>query len=177
MVWFAAAGAINGINNSVFSVFNACGESRVSATQTWMRVAIYVPAVIWAATTGVLMNFAVARLVVSVLLSPTFFIRLRKVIPVTWGQLGGAVWRPSCASTIMIIAMLSIDFHAIAANVFVRLPIEGAVGAAVFTAAQLCLWFIAGTPPGAESALIGMLKDRLRRNRSAESQTTSQRIA
>jgi O-antigen/teichoic acid export membrane protein len=177
MVWFAAAGAINGINNTVFSVFNACGESRLSATQTWMRVVVYLPVVVWAASTGELANFAIARLAVSALLSPTFFIRLRRVIPVTWGQLGAAVWRPFCASAIMIIAMLSTDFHALTSNVFVRLPLEAAVGGTIFIASLLSLWFIAGAPSGAESALIGLLRDRLRRNRPTGNQTSSKRTA
>ncbi len=157
LIWFAAAGAVSGVCNTVFSVFNAVGESRISAMQTWLRVAAYLPAVAWAASTGVLENFAIARLCVAVILIPTFFIRLRRVIPVTYGQLLGALWRPAAAAAVMALTLTVAELPSHVANIPLRLFAEVATGGLAFIAAQFGLWKVAGSPVGLESAIVGLL--------------------
>jgi len=154
LVWFAAAGAVTGISNTVYAVFNAVGQSRHSAKQTWLRVCAYLPAVAWAASTGVLMNFAIARFVVGVILAPTFFFRLRRVIPITVKQLAVAMWRPVLAAVAMAVVLIAIDFPAHIAITSLRLFTEVAVGGVTYIFTQLMLWKIAGSPAGIEAAVL-----------------------
>jgi lipopolysaccharide exporter len=154
LVWFAAAGAVTGVSNTVYAVFNAVGESKHSAKQTWMRVAAYLPAVAWAASTGQLRNFAIARFGVALILAPTYFWRLRRVIPITLGQLAGTLWRPALASALMVGAFAVIDFPAHIAHIALRLFSEVATGAVIFIATQLGLWKVAGSPLSIESAVL-----------------------
>ena len=67
-------------------------------------------AMAWAASTGSLVNFAAARCAVSVLLLPTYFMRLQKVLPVPRGLFWRAIWRPPCAAMIMGITVHFADF-------------------------------------------------------------------
>jgi O-antigen/teichoic acid export membrane protein len=153
LCWFAAAGAITGISNTVFAVFNAVGGTRLSATQTWLRVGAYVPVTAWAAYTGTLANFVIARFAVSVILAPTFFLQLRRIIPVTWGQLAGSLWRPLTASVAMWAWLTFVDFPTLVGNVSLRLGMEVITGAAVFLCTQLAVWKLAGAPAGIEAVV------------------------
>jgi O-antigen/teichoic acid export membrane protein len=162
-VVFAIAGAVNGISNTVFAVINATGESRSAAIQGWMRVLACLPAMLWAASTGVLMNFALARLTMSFLLMPTYFVRLRTVIPIGFADLMRAVWRPLTAAGVMALALTAAAFNTHIDNVFLRLPAECAFGAAIFIATQLVLWRAARRPSGIESWLVMTATDALRR--------------
>ena len=160
---FAVSGAINGINNTVFAVYNASGESRSAAVQGWMRVLACLPAMLWAASTGVLINFALARLAMSVLLAPTYFLRLRRVIPITPAHIARACWRPLAAAGVMGVALTAAHFSGLIGNVFLRLPLESAFGAAVFIATQLALWRASGRPTGIEAWLVTTARHYLRR--------------
>ncbi len=163
VAWFAIAAGINGICNTVFPVLNAAGESRLSAIQTWMRVALYVPCMIWAATAGALIYFAMAKLAVAILLIPTFFIRLRQILPVTWLQLARAVWRPPVAAAAMAVAVKAFEQSAHSPDMpFLRLLACTMVGAAVFVATQLALWAIAGAPAGLERTLVRTARSAMR---------------
>jgi O-antigen/teichoic acid export membrane protein len=155
VVWFAIAAGINGICNTVFPVLNAAGESRLSAIQTWMRVALYVPCMIWAAGAGSLIYFAMAKLAVAILLIPTFFIRLRQILPVTWLEIARAVWRPPVAAAVMAFAVEAFDKSVLTTEVpFLRLVACAVVGTAVFVATQLALWAMTGAPAGIERTLV-----------------------
>jgi len=157
LIWFAAAGAVTGISNTVYAVFNAVGQSQMSAKQTWLRVCAYLPAIAWAASTGVLKNFAIARFAVSVLLAPTFFLRLRRVIPITAAQLAGAAWRPVLASGAMAAALSAVDFPAHVTLLPLRLLSEVALGGVIYISTQLILWKAACSPVGVESAAVGFM--------------------
>ena len=163
VVWFALAAGINGICNTVFPVLNAAGETRLSAIQTWMRVALYVPCMLWAATAGSLVYFAMAKLAVAVVLIPTFFVRLRQIVPVTWSELGHSVWRPPLAAAVMAVAVKALDQSVLTTDVaFLRLGACAMVGAAVFIATQLSLWAVAGAPAGFERILLRTARGALR---------------
>jgi len=156
LVWFAAAGAVTGVCNTVYAVFNVVGKTRLSAKQTWLRVAALVPAVAWAASTGELRNFAIARFVVAVVLAPTFFFRLSRIIPITVGQLAAAIWRPVLSAVVMAVALTVIDFPAHVSAVSLRLMCEVATGGAVYVVTQLCLWKLVGSPISVESAVLNL---------------------
>jgi len=163
LIWFAAAGAVNGINNTVYAVFNASRLTRHSAIQTWLRVAAYIPALIWAASTGVLVNFAIARFAVSVLLVPTFFMRLSRIIPIKFSHLSSAMWRPMIAAASMAAVVLSIEFPDGTLHPFFGLILKIAVGGAVYVTTQLALWKIAGSPDGIEAMALQIARGAFRR--------------
>jgi len=163
LMWFAAAGAVSGISNTVYAVFNARGQSRHSAKQTWLRVLVYAPAVWWAASTGVLLNFAIVRLVVGLVLMPTFFLRLKSVIPITLLQLVAAAWRPLAAAAIMAGTIILADFSEQLSSPLFRLICTVALGGGVFVAAQVGLWKLAGGRPGLEKDLLALCRMRFRR--------------
>lgn len=163
IIWFAPAAAITGVCNTVFPVMNAAGESRLSAIQTWLRVFFFVPSMIWAASTGVLVNFAIAKLVVSIVLIPTFFARLRKILPISWRDMISATWRPVVAAAIMALAVLALDdtVSSVAIPVL-RLSANVMVGASVFVASQMALWAVTGGPEGLERSLLHAMRRALR---------------
>jgi PST family polysaccharide transporter len=147
---FALAAAVIGVCNSVYPVLNAVGESRQTAVQTWLRVVCYLPAMYWAATTAHLENFALARLGVAVLLVPTIFIRLKKVVPVSWLDLVKQCWRAPLAALVMAVALNALALDDVIAIGILRLLVEILIGAAVFTTVAIALWAVAGRPEGVE---------------------------
>ncbi|MDX2222415.1 MAG: lipopolysaccharide biosynthesis protein [Rhodospirillaceae bacterium] len=147
---FALAAAVIGVCNSVYPILNAVGESRQTAVQTWLRVVCYLPAMYWAATTAQLENFALARLGVSIVLVPTFFIRLRGVVPVAWLDLIKQCWRGPLAALAMAAALDSIAFGDVITISGVRLLVEVLIGATVFVATVIALWALAGRPDSVE---------------------------
>jgi lipopolysaccharide exporter len=162
VAWFAIEASIVGICNSVFPVLNAAGESRRSAIQTWIRVALYVPALVWAASTAVLLNFAIAKVAASILLAPSFFIRLRQVIPIPWSMLLGTVWRPAIAALAMTAAVItSRDLVLQIDSAGIRLLADVVIGASVFVTAQLALWLACGRPEGVENSTLKLMRQAL----------------
>jgi lipopolysaccharide exporter len=155
MVWFATAAAVTGTCNTVYAVFSAAGQSRFSAIQTWLRVLAYLPAMAWAASTAVLVNFAIARFAVAIFMAPTYFFRLKRVIPITMLQLATVMWRPLLAAAAMAGALLAADLPAHIDTLVLRLPAEVFVGGVVFIAVQMGLWRVAGRPAGIECAALG----------------------
>jgi len=168
LVWFAAAGAVTGVSNTIYAVFNAVGQSQLSAQQTWLRVCAYLPAIAWAASTGVLKNFAIARFAVSLILMPLFFFRLRRVIPITAGQLVGAMWRPLLAALAMAAGLTAIDFPAHISIVPLRLVSEVTAGGIIYMLTQLTLWKIAGSPPGFEAAILRVFRRKSVETKAAD---------
>lgn len=160
MALFAVAAAVIGVSDTVFSVVSALGHSRLAAIQTWMRVLLYLPAMAWAATTHDLKNFAIAKLAVAVAITPAYFTALRRVLPMTWADLGRAVWRPICAAVVMaaVVGMLP---WAELESALLRLIAMSAMGALVFVATQLALWRLSGQPDGLEAGLLRSLSARL----------------
>lgn len=163
--WFAMAAAVAALGNTVFAVLNAAGESRSSAIQSWTRTVCYAPAMFWAAGTHVLVNFAIAKLIVAVVLLPTFFMRLRKVVPIRWAELVAAIWRPPVAAVAMSSVVLVMDvILPTSTNPFLHLPLEVFVGASTFIGTLGVLWLTAGRPDGLERDLWGWIASSLRRS-------------
>jgi hypothetical protein len=64
-----------------------------------------------------------------------------------------ALWRPVVATAAMYLALVSI--HSIDLDVpFVRLGLQIALGAVVYSATLLILWVASGRPPGPEALIV-----------------------
>jgi hypothetical protein len=91
----------------------------------------------------------------AVLVLPVVAFSLRYAIPVTMREVALALWRPVVAAAVMALAVRFV--HPEAVPPIVRLGLDVAVGAAVFIAVQLGVWWSSGKPQGPERAILGLL--------------------
>ena len=77
-------------------------------------------------------------------------------------ELALAVWRVPLASALMALTV-EVMTDAVTLRLGVLLASEVALGALVYVAAVLALWWVSGRPPGAEARMLGLCAKALRR--------------
>lgn len=160
---FAFSAAVSGVCGSVYPVLNAAGESRITAIQTWIRVCLFIPALAWAASTGELINFALAQLSVTILLIPMFFWRLMKILPLTWSALLARVWRAPLAACAMAFGISWLRAQISLPHPSLGLLIFSLFGAFLFVSTHAFLWLLAGRPAGLEAEIVELARQLLKR--------------
>ena len=86
-------------------------------------------------------------------------------------RLASVLWRPFVAVMAMSAVVLLIGHELGPASSFsgalARLVVEVAFGALTYVATVISLWLLSGRPEGAESWILGLLRERLARRRVA----------
>lgn len=159
----ALAAGLNALNMSVHAVFNATGQVRRAAGQSWTRLAVIVPCLYAGLQIDGVLGVAQAMLVAAVLLTPSYVYNVMQVIPLTLKGLLAVVWRPFVAAAAMAIAFALVPVTGLDLPPVARLPLSVGFGASVFAASVLLLWLASGRPDGAERAVLGKGRDLLRR--------------
>lgn len=154
--WLAVGGSALSLVWAASQMVSVTGHARLNAISNWMLLALLVPATVGAGLGWGVVGIAAARSVASVLFLPIMFYALMRVIPVTARQIAACLWRPTLASLAMAAAVLLSGTGAIT-PVALRLACNVGLGAAVFTAALLALWVLAGRPEGAERMAVAQL--------------------
>lgn len=164
--WLAVGGSTLSLAWGAIQMVSVTGHARLNAISNWVLLALLVPATVGAGLGWGVLGIAAARSVVSVLFLPIMFYALMQTVPVTVRQITACLWRPALAALAMAAAVLLSGTGAIA-PVALRLACNVGLGAAVFTAALLALWVLAGRPEGAEHMAIAQLARMVRRLGSA----------
>ena len=137
------------------------GHERLSATVVWVRLGLLVPAIVVAGFSWGVEPVAIAATGTSVLMMPIAAYSLTKVLPVTWGQIANALWRPAFAAAIMAVAIQW--FHGDStAPAILTLPRDVAIGVVAYVTVLLTLWWVSGRPAGPERAALTVATTRLR---------------
>lgn len=160
--WLAVGGGILGVARSVNGVIGVTGNARLNAMRIWAFAVLLLPAAILGGLGWGAEGIAAARTIVAILFVPIMFYSLTRVIPVSVSEILGCLWRPAIATATMVTAVLLAGTGDIAAAPL-RLFCNVGLGAAVFAASLLMLWFLAGRPAGAERVVIDQLHRQVRR--------------
>jgi O-antigen/teichoic acid export membrane protein len=166
VVFIALSAAIAGFNSSAAIVLNVTGHVRRASALSWSRVALAVPCLLLGYRYGGALGISQSLLIANLLFTPGFYTQLLKVVPLTWGDMLGIVWRPILASGFMAF-VLRFDLFAGIDSAVIRLPCEVTTGAICFSSVLYLLWFAAGKPAGSERIVVEQLRARLLRFRRA----------
>jgi O-antigen/teichoic acid export membrane protein len=168
--WLALAAGAAACSGSVVLILQAAADPRLVASQSWMRTLVTIVILVGAAHFTDAEGVAIARLIATLLLVPTYFYHLMRTVPVSVGDLLGVLWRPGTAAAVMAAAVVGLSAQVPNYPPALRLAIEVPAGATVFTATLLALWLAAGRPPGAERAGIRYAASFLSRLTGSERQ-------
>jgi hypothetical protein len=161
MPWFALSWGIVGLTGSVGSVLLALGHAYTSARLQWTRnvgfaLTILPVAYFFHDLQAIVMTLFFVTLIVS----PTMFYALSRVLDVPLREFAAALWRPMIAGAVMAAAVLAPN----AGFPFrgpPRLFLDVALGASAYGAALMILWTLNGRPAGPERLARDWIRIRL----------------
>lgn len=161
--WLALAFGILGLSSSVSSAFEVVGLPGISARLQWARfaallLAIAVVALLWPSARGI----AIARLAVTVAVTPPMFIILARTLELSGREIVDALWRPLAASLAMTLVVLGTN-AILAFSGSLRLAGDVVLGAATYVAAILTTWHLLGRPEGPETIVLGAIRSMMYR--------------
>jgi lipopolysaccharide exporter len=152
--------AINGIirlgSANAYSVLLAIGRAKFISHLGMLNLVLLGPLLGGGIYFGGLAGAAWALVLMSCIgLSLSYGITLR-ALSIRWSRLVGAVWRSWAAAAVMAITLrgvfgLDVGWLALPG---MQLVVGGVLGAAIYAAAHLALWWISGRPDGAERILL-----------------------
>jgi O-antigen/teichoic acid export membrane protein len=156
MRWLALYGALSSLVLTLEVPLWVTGQTRLSAAQTWLELALLVPLAYAAARSYGVEGAAFARAAVSLVVLPAMLLFVARACSVRVGRLFGALWRPLVAGLVMALAQELAGRHG-QGVLALTLLLKLVTAALVFPASLGLLWLASGRPPGIEAQLVGML--------------------
>jgi O-antigen/teichoic acid export membrane protein len=151
MPWLALACAATSISGSAAPVLNALGLARRMAILSWSSYGVmFLGLLIVSRQTNDVVSLAAIQGCLTVAMAPVYLLQLGKFVPLSLREIAAVVWRPIVAAAAMAALLLALKQFTGALPPLVRLPLEVAVGAAMFCGTQTFLWVVVGRPEGAE---------------------------
>jgi lipopolysaccharide exporter len=149
--WFALTAGILGLSSSVYSAFDTIGQPMKGARLQWIRV-VMLTSIIGpvAYIYQTIASVAIARLVITILVTPTLFYALSRTLDMPMRDFTGAIWRPVLAGLFMAIVVLTLNFEVHLVGIG-RLLLDMAAGAIAYAASLIVLWHLVGRPDGPEA--------------------------
>jgi O-antigen/teichoic acid export membrane protein len=164
LMWLVLHSACVGFASSALLVHQAAGEAQLYARYSWIRVAVMLPALVLVAwLTRDVVDVAIARAAVSLLLIPLILATLPHLIPITAGHVFGVSWRPLIAAGVMYMVVERLQAALPFALPVTRVCVTVPAGAAIFFGVLMVAWLLAGRPPGPERASMRWLGGQLAR--------------
>ena len=165
----ALHGVLRAFSTSSHVVFLAVGKPRFTAIITAVRLCILVPALVVMTMKAGALGAAWATVAAAALVWILDFALLYRVLRFDPRALLGVAWRPVVAALVMALAVRYVETLLPAAGTVatatVSLAALVAIGALAYGLASFALWRACLRPPGAESAVFGMLRQiRLQRS-------------
>jgi lipopolysaccharide exporter len=154
MIWLALTSGILGMTDNIFVMLDVVGRPSLSARLQWLRLVILGIVVLPAAHIGSLEFIAICRLGVTGLMAPILFAAVARALPISFGELWSAVWRPLVAAIVMAAAVHGAKGLLADSPAIIRLALEIIVGLLGYAGAILALWRACGAPPGPEQTMI-----------------------
>lgn len=150
MRWLALYGAFSSLILTLEMPLWVTGQTRLSAAQTWLELALLIPVAYFAASTNGTEGAAQARVFVSVLILPVMMVFVAKACSIRLATLFGAIWRPLTAGVVMC-GVLSLITTTLVGSIVILLAVKVLVGMALFPLVTLLLWFVSGRREGIET--------------------------
>ena len=148
--WFALSWGIVGLTSGVSSVLLALGHPYASARLQWTRNAGFALTIFPVAYIfRDLQAIVITRFLVTLVVSPTLFYALSRVLEVPIRDFAMALWRPMMAGAVMAVAVLALNAE-LAFRGPPRLFLDMVLGAVTYGATLMVLWTLAGRPGGPE---------------------------
>jgi O-antigen/teichoic acid export membrane protein len=165
MRWMALFGGFSALVLVLEVPLWVAGKTNVSAAQTWLELAVIVPATLIAVQSHGAEGAAAARAGVSVAMVPVMMVFTARTCDVSFGQLAGALWRPLAAALVMaaIVHLLPLDA---VDPLFLRLAAKLALCVLIYPTVLMLLWLASGRPPSVEATLVKQLRSVLARRRA-----------
>jgi O-antigen/teichoic acid export membrane protein len=156
--WLSLAFGILSISSSVYSAFDTLGRPDISARLQWTRVVLLALTVFPVAFfLHNLEAVAIARFVVTVLITPTLLLSLGRALDVAPVAFFNTLWRPVVSASAMAIAVIG-------TNSFItfigpaRLAIDVTLGVASYALCLFATWRLNGKPEGPEATALRLVR-------------------
>lgn len=149
ITWLALGSAAMALADGIFAIFSVSGQPAIASRAVFWRLLVLVPGVTLAGWHWGSEGIAAARALIYIVMLPSLFLMLKKVLPITGGDILARLWRPFLAALLMAGAVhlfigLGPDLAAL------RLALSVVIGIIVFGTVNFILWRLAGRPSGAE---------------------------
>jgi len=158
----ALHGVLRAFSTSSHVVYLAVGKPRLTAMLTAVRLCVLVPALVVMTMKAGALGAAWATVVAAALMWILDLALLYRVLRFDPRALFGVTWRPIVAALVMALAVrygeTLLPAAGTVATAAVSLAALVAIGALAYGLASFALWRICLRPPGAESAVFGMLR-------------------
>ena len=159
----ALAGASTVLQTNTGSLHNALGQPRMILLTGVIQVVLLLPMLLFATFEFGLIGTAWAMLAHGVALGlPITYLIVFRTTPIRIDDVATVCWRPVVACAIMYMGvrgfLASREPLPAFSQSLTALLAACAVGIAIYVAAMLALWLLAGRPPGSESSLIARAK-------------------
>jgi O-antigen/teichoic acid export membrane protein len=160
MKWMALFGGFSALVLVLEVPLWVAGKTNVSAAQTWLELAVIVPATLVATQLHGVEGAAAARAGVSMLMVPIMMVFTARIGSVSFGQLAGALWRPLTAAVAMLAVAQSLPLEAIQ-PLLLRLVVKVVLCGLSYPLLLLALWWASGRPQGVEVVVIKQIRKLL----------------
>jgi lipopolysaccharide exporter len=154
----AATGIVNAIGTSGGYLLLAVGRAKVAAYGAWFSVLAFISLAIFAIPNGGATAIAVLRLaVVAAALFLSMFLVQRELPTLRTLEILTSIWRPLLATVVMTTGLLiwpSVEGMPPMLELLVKITL----GAGIYAACLLVLWWMVGCPNGAERYLLEKAK-------------------
>ncbi len=156
MEFIALGGVVYALSQAMVNqILVATGREKRAAVLAWVRLAITAP-ILWAGLEiGGVIGLAKATIVAPVASLPIIFLETRRAVTLTIPMLIALLWRPLVGAGVMYVAIKLTHSHEIEWPI-VRLLFDTLVGAGVFFATTLLLWFVSKRPHSAEKIALNI---------------------
>lgn len=172
MGWLAMSAGLLGLASGAYSTFDALGIPQLGARMQWLRLLLLCIAIAPVALlTRSLELIAATRFAVTFIFTPTLFFAVGRTVGVTPLDYTRILWRPFAAAALMAAAIWSVNSIILVPQV-VRLGLDVAVGAAVFVASMLLLWWVSGRPDAPEKDMLKFVGEQIARRRAPRAKGT-----
>ncbi|MDO9091393.1 MAG: lipopolysaccharide biosynthesis protein [Rubrivivax sp.] len=165
MKWMALFGGFSALVLVLEVPLWVAGKTNISAAQTWLELAIILPATLLAVQSYGAEGAAAARAGVSMLMVPIMMALTARYGSVSFVQLAGALARPLAAAVIMAAVVHSLPLDSVG-PALLRLAAKGAVCTVLYPLLLLLLWRLSGRPPGVEATVVKLVRDKLSSRRT-----------
>jgi lipopolysaccharide exporter len=165
-------GIIQVLQSNAYAAFLALGRPQVFVAINAMHVTVLLTTLLLFTNRFGLIGSAWAYVVTALLLLPVNFLMITRYLELKASTLLAACARPLIASTIMYLGLRALGDANIPADMSAgsaagKLAIFVPTGATLYIGSVALLWWLAGRPVGAESALLDQLSNLLDRTKSA----------
>ena len=166
MKWMALFGGFSALVLVLEVPLWVAGKTNLSAAQSWLELAVILPATLWAVQAYGAEGTAAARAGVSIVMVPVMMVFTARSGGVSLGQLAGALWRPLVAALAMAAVVHVLPLNGLD-PALLRLALKLAACALLYPLVLLLLWLAFGRPKSVEATVVEMVRSMLARRRAA----------